>query len=77
MYIHPARLGGSDLVGRKPIQFCAWLFEAVGAVPGDGFDDLYPGSGIVSAAWAEFVASRSTADASRLPAATTGTGNTV
>jgi len=64
LYIHPARLGGSDLMGRKPIGFCAWLFEALGAAANDSFDDLFPGSGMVGAAWAEFVASRSTADAS-------------
>ena len=64
LYIHPARLGGSDLMGRKPLQFCAWLFEALGAGAGDSFEDLYPGSGIVSAAWSEFVAHRSTGDAS-------------
>jgi hypothetical protein len=64
LYIHPARLGGSDLIGRKPVQFCAWLFEALGAAASDSFDDLFPGSGAVGAAWREFVASRSTADAS-------------
>jgi len=58
LYIHPARLGGSKLIGRKPLQFCAWLFEALGADPGDSFDDLFPGSGIVSSAWREFVARR-------------------
>lgn len=64
LYIHPARLGGSDLMGRKPIQFCAWLFQALGAAAGDTFSDLFPGSGIVGASWGEFVASRSTNDAS-------------
>jgi len=79
LYIHPARLGGSDLIGRKPLQFCAWLFEALGADPGDSFDDLFPGSGIVSSAWREFVADRSMRDASLrtgdgrvAPRATTG-----
>lgn len=80
LYIHPARLGGSDLMGRKPLQFCAWLFQALGAAAGDSFDDLFPGSGVVGAAWSEFVASRSTgdaspgapADASQLPATTIG-----
>lgn len=52
--IDAARLGGSDLIGRKPLQFCAWLFRALGAAPGDAFDDLFPGSGIVAAAWREF-----------------------
>ena len=56
----PARLGGSDLIGRKPIAFCAFLFDALGMVPGDLLDDLFPGSGIVARAWAE-LSSRSLA----------------
>lgn len=39
------------LVGAKPAAFCYWLFGAMGAVPGDDLDDLYPGSGAVGAAW--------------------------
>lgn len=46
----PAR-GGGQLVGRKPIAFCAWLFAALGMRPGDALDDLYPGTGIVTRAW--------------------------
>lgn len=46
----PAR-GGGELPGRKPVAFCAWLFDLLGMVPGDELDDLYPGSGIVGAAW--------------------------
>lgn len=52
-----ARLGGSDLIGRKPLQFCAWLFRALGSAAGDTFDDLFPGSGIVGDAWREYQAS--------------------
>lgn len=49
----PARLGGYDLIGRKPLAFVAWLFGALGAVPGlDTLDDLFPGTGIVGRAWA-------------------------
>jgi hypothetical protein len=48
----PAR-GGGTLPGRKPIAFCAWLFELLGMQPGDELDDLFPGSGIVGRAWAE------------------------
>jgi hypothetical protein len=47
----PAR-GGGTLVGRKPIAFCAFLFDALGLLPGDTLDDLFPGTGIVSRAWA-------------------------
>lgn len=49
----PARKGGSDLIGRKPEAFCVWMFELLGMLPGDSLDDLFPGSGIVSRAWAE------------------------
>lgn len=47
----PAR-GGGTLMGRKPIAFCSWLFDCLGMLPGDELDDLYPGSGVVSRAWA-------------------------
>lgn len=48
----PARRGGSDLIGRKPEAFAVWLFELLGLLPGDRFDDLFPGSGIIGRAWA-------------------------
>lgn len=48
----PAR-GGGQLMGRKPLAFCAFLFAALGMRPGDLFDDLFPGTGIVTRAWAE------------------------
>lgn len=49
----PARKGGSTLIGRKPEAFCVWMFELLGMLPGDTLDDLFPGSGIVGAAWKE------------------------
>lgn len=49
----PAR-GGGTLPGRKPLAFCAFLFRLLGASPGDGLDDLFPGTGIVGRAFAEF-----------------------
>lgn len=48
----PAR-GGGDLIGRKPLAFCAWLFRALGMLPGDDLVDLFPGTGIVGRAWSE------------------------
>lgn len=39
------------LAGAKPINFCFWLFELLGASPSDDFIDLFPGTGIVSACW--------------------------
>jgi len=48
----PAR-GWGDLIGRKPIAFCAWLFECLGMSPGDVLVDLFPGTGMVTRAWKE------------------------
>jgi hypothetical protein len=60
----PAR-GNGHLLGRKPIAFCAWLFDALGAVPGlDTLDDLFPGSGIVGQAWEALARERTSDDAS-------------
>lgn len=46
----PAR-GGGDLPGRKPLVFCAWLFNLLGMLPGDELDDRFPGTGMVGRAW--------------------------
>jgi hypothetical protein len=59
----PAR-GEGTLPGRKPIAFCAWLFELLGMEPGDTLVDLFPGTGIVARAWAE-VSSGAAATSSR------------
>jgi hypothetical protein len=48
-----ARGGDSDLIGRKPLRFVFWVFELLGASPGDALDDLFPGSGVVSRCWEE------------------------
>lgn len=48
----PAR-GGGELPGRKPLAFCAWLFDCLGMLPGDELVDLFPGTGVVGRAWAE------------------------
>lgn len=39
------------LSGAKPEAFCWWLFDVLGAEPGDEFADLYPGTGGVSRCW--------------------------
>lgn len=49
---HPAR-GGGSLPGRKPLAFCRWIFRLLGARRGDELVDLFPGTGVVSRAWAE------------------------
>lgn len=48
----PAR-GWGELMGRKPLAFCAWLFDCLGMIAGDQLVDLFPGTGAVSRAWAE------------------------
>ncbi len=52
--IHHARPRTTDphrVIGSKPAAFCAWLFDLLGARPGDQLDDLFPGSGGVARAW--------------------------
>lgn len=39
------------VIGTKPPAFSRWLFDLLGAGPGDTFHDLYPGSGAVGRAW--------------------------
>ena len=46
------------LVGVKPDEVCRWLFEVLGMVPGDELHDLFPGSGAVSRAWADWQAAK-------------------
>lgn len=43
------------MVGAKPRAFCFWLFSVLNIQPGDTLDDLFPGTGIVSACLAEFL----------------------
>lgn len=40
--------------GRKPRGFSFWMFDLLGARKGDELDDLFPGTGAVTAAWREF-----------------------
>lgn len=56
LYAHPAR-GGGDLMGRKPLAYCAFLFDALGMEPGDELVDMFPGTGIVGRAWANLCGS--------------------
>ncbi|WP_436528590.1 hypothetical protein [Actinoplanes sp. HUAS TT8] len=39
------------IIGAKPAAFCRWMFDLLGAAPGDTLDDLFPGSGAVARAW--------------------------
>ena len=40
------------VVGTKPAAFIRWVFDLLGALPGDEFVDVFPGSGGVARAWA-------------------------
>jgi len=42
------------VTGTKPPAVCAWIFDLLGTAPGDTLDDLFPGSGAVSRAWAAY-----------------------
>jgi hypothetical protein len=42
------------VVGAKPAVFCRWVFDLLGAQPGDLFVDVFPGSGGVARAWEIF-----------------------
>lgn len=35
------------LTGAKPERFCRWVLDLLGYVPGDEFEDLFPGTGIM------------------------------
>ncbi len=47
------------VIGAKPAAVCRWIFGLLGAAPGDSLDDLFPGSGAVSRAWAAYTAEAS------------------
>lgn len=52
-----ARIRATDrrrVIGAKPAAFCWWLFDLLGALPGDELVDMYPGSGGVARAWGAY-----------------------
>lgn len=42
------------LCGAKPKEVCFWIFDVLGAQPGDDFTDLFPGTGIAGESWLEW-----------------------
>lgn len=46
----PARV-----IGSKPAVFIRWIFDLLGALPGDEMVDLFPGSGGVDRAWQTYI----------------------
>jgi hypothetical protein len=66
--IHFARPRTTDprrAIGAKPAAFAFWLFDLLGALPGDHLDDLYPGSGGVRRAWTVYTSREPGSDPSR------------
>jgi hypothetical protein len=57
---HPAAV-----IGAKPPDFCAWLFELCGLTPADELSDLFPGSGGVARSWAWWCGRDPSREASR------------
>lgn len=51
------------VIGMKPPAFCEWVFQLLGAMPGDELDDLFPGSGIVARTWRQWTGDPSFAPA--------------
>jgi hypothetical protein len=43
--------GPQHVIGAKPARFARWVFECLGAKPGDEFVDLFPGSGAIGREW--------------------------
>lgn len=43
------------VIGAKPAAFCRWIFDLLGAQPGDTLDDLFPGSGAITRAWHTYI----------------------
>lgn len=48
------RSQGSGVPGAKPVSFCLWLFDLLGAEASDELVDLFPGSGVVGGTWTAF-----------------------
>jgi hypothetical protein len=46
------------IIGMKPPQFALWMFALIAGSRRDTFDDLYPGSGIITNAWLHFSGQR-------------------
>lgn len=64
--VRPTLPGPQQPIGMKPPAFLVWMFELLGAMPGDELDDLFPGSGLASRIFAQaYPSSLQTSDASR------------
>ena len=48
------RTDPARVIGAKPAIFARWIFDLLGALPGDEFVDVFPGSGGIARAWELF-----------------------
>jgi len=46
---------GGKIIGQKPVAFCRWVFDLLGAEAKDELTDLFPGSGVVGETWVAWV----------------------
>ncbi len=50
----PRTTAPGHVTGAKPAEFARWIFDLLGALPGDDLTDLYPGSGGITTAWTAY-----------------------
>lgn len=55
IYAASPRAIPGQVTGTKPAEFARWVFDCLGAAPGDDLADLFPGSGAIGRAWARYV----------------------
>jgi hypothetical protein len=63
--VTPVSTRPGHVIGAKPAAVCRWIFTLLGAGPGDRLDDLFPGSGAVSRAWAAYTSYEASRDGYR------------
>lgn len=54
-YIDSPIMLKKGLTGAKPPKVCRWIFCCLGAEKGDELVDLFPGTGIVTDTWNEWL----------------------
>lgn len=53
----PRTTDPARVIGAKPAVFARWVFDLLGALPGDELVDLFPGSGAIARAWEVYAGS--------------------
>jgi hypothetical protein len=62
--VSPVTTRPGRVIGAKPAAFARWIFELLGAAPGDELEDLFPGSGAIGRAWLVYASLADEHDAS-------------